>query len=152
MREFVVPKIDTKHIGEVKLEYAFRIHMQLDKPSITRTPHGGRIFHAILGGTVKGPKFNGAVHADGGGDYGLLRADNVEDINTHFMIRDEVGEWVYISQSGYHRRADGYYRVTAYFDAEKSGKHAWLNESVLIATARFDADRTQAVFEYYEAT
>ena len=151
MREFVAPKVDTKHVGEVKLEYAFRIQMQLDKPTVTRTPHGGRIYHAILGGTVSGRRFNGTVHADGGGDYGLLRSDDVEDLNTHFMIRDQAGEWVYVAQSGYYRRADGYYRVTAYCDAEKIGKHAWLNDSVLIATARLNADKTQAVFEYYEA-
>jgi hypothetical protein len=152
MREFVVPEVDTKHIGEVTLERAFRIEMQLDKPVITRTPHGGRIYHAVLGGAVTGPKFTGTVHPDAGGDYGLLRNDDVEDINTHFMIRDRAGEWVYLSQSGYYRRADGYYRVAAYFDAEKTGPHAWLNDSVLIATARFNTDRTRAVFEYYEAT
>lgn len=151
MRDFVVPKVDTKHVGAVKLEHAFRIEMHLDEPHVIRTPRGGRLFQSILGGTIDGPKFNGTVYSDGGGEYGLLRSDNVEDINTHFMLRDEAGEWVYVDQSGYHRRSDGYYRVMAYFDAEKTGPHAWLNDSVLIATARFSDDKTRAFFEYYEA-
>jgi hypothetical protein len=151
MRDFVIPKVDTKHIGEVKLEYAFEIVLQVDKPTITRTPHGGRIYQAINGGTVNGPRLKGSVYADGGGEYGLLRSDNVEDLNTHFMIRDDVGEWIYITQSGYHRRADGYYRVMAYFDSEKTGKHAWLNDSVLIATGHLNPNQQEITFQYYEA-
>ena len=52
MAEFVVPKVDTKHIGEVKLEPAFQSVLQLDKPHVTKTPHGARVYQAITGGRI----------------------------------------------------------------------------------------------------
>jgi hypothetical protein len=151
MREFTSPKVDTKSIGEIKPEYVFQIVAQLDKPVLTETPRGGRIYQSITGGKISGPKLSGTVEPDSGGEYGLRRTDNVDDLDAHFMLRAADGEWIYIQQSGYHRHADGYYRLMAYFDAERGGKNAWLNDTVLVVKGRFSADRRQATFTYFAA-
>src|SRR4029077_18876583 len=40
MREFVVPKTDTKLLGEVRLEYAFQLRAHYDPPAVSHTPKG----------------------------------------------------------------------------------------------------------------
>ena len=152
MREFTLPKVDTRDkIGKIGFDYAFQIVARYDAAHDLRTPRGERIYQSITGGTVKGPKLNGKVYPDSGGDYGLLRADGVEDVNMHFMLSADDGEWIYVRHYGYQRRNDGYFRVAAYFDAEWDGPHAWLNDAVLIATAQPSDGGRQITYTYYEA-
>jgi hypothetical protein len=74
----------------------------------------------------------------------------VEDVNAHFMLTADDGEWIYVRHYGY-RRQDDYFRVAAYFDAEWDGPHAWLNDAILIATARIGDAGRSVVYTYYEA-
>jgi Protein of unknown function (DUF3237) len=151
MREFTPPKVTTRdRIGVVGLDFAFQIEARFDEPHEFRTLRGGRVYQSIIGGIVSGPKLQGKVYPDSGGDYDFRRPDGIADVNARFMLNASDGEWIYISHSGYHR-ADGYYRVMAFCDAEADGPHAWLNDSVLIATAQESADRRSVTFTYYEA-
>jgi hypothetical protein len=151
MRDFTVPRTDTRKLGTVELDYAFQIRATFDAPSEMKTPRGMRVVQLISGGEVKGPKLNGKVNAYSGGEYSQLRADQVEDLNSHFMLNAASGEWIYIEHIGYYRRSDGYYRAAAYFDASKQGEHAWLNNAVLLATATVAKDRREILYTYYEA-
>ena len=149
--KFVPPAVDTKKIGKVELEFAFQIAMQFDAPVATETPHGTRLYQGIAGGKVSGPKLTGTVYRGSGGEYGLRRADNVDDLETHFMVRDERGEWIYFEHGGYHRNADGYYRAMVYTDAESGGQYGWMNDTVMIATGRVAPDQKEILFSYYIA-
>jgi hypothetical protein len=150
MREFTPPPITTKgNIGAVSLDYAFKIEAEFDPRRQTRTPRGGRLFQPITGGVISGPRLNGKVYPDSGGELDFVRPDRVEDINARFMLNADNGEWIYVEHSGYHRQGDGYYRVAAFFDAEGSGNYAWLNDTIVIATAQLASDGRRAVFTYY---
>jgi hypothetical protein len=150
MREFIPPPITTKDkVGEVGLDYAFQIELELEERHESRTARGTRIYQGIMGGRVRGAKLNGAVYTQGHGDYGLARDDGVVDLNTHFALNVD-GEWIYVRHFGY-ERPDGYVRVSAYFDSDLRGKHAELNNSVFIATGEPSADGRRIVFTYYEA-
>jgi len=150
MREFTPPPITTKNTpGEVRLDYAFQIELELEERRQSRTARGKRIYQAIIGGRVRGPKLAGAVYTQGHGEYGLARADGVVDLNTHFTLNID-GEWIYVRHYGY-ERPDGYIRAAAYFDADLRGKHAELNNSVFIATGEPSADGRKIVFTYSEA-
>lgn len=150
MREFTPPPITTKDtLGEVRLDYAFQIELELEERHKSRTARGARIYQGILGGRVRGPRLAGAVYTQGHGEYGLARADGVVDLHTQLVLNVD-GEWIFVRHHGY-ERPDGYIRVAAYIDADLRGKHAELNNSVFIATGELSIDGRRIVFTYSEA-
>jgi hypothetical protein len=150
MKDFVVPKTDTKVLGEVKLEYAFQLHAHYDPPHASNTPRGKFRYQDITSGEVKGERLNATVYADSGGQYDTVRADRVRDVDAHFILKAENGEWIYVEHVGY-RRPDGYYRAVAYIDADTKGGYDWLNNTTFVVTAKESADEREVVFYYYVA-
>ena len=150
MREFVVPKTDTKALGEVRLEYAFELHAHFDSPHNSRTPKGDFRYQDITSGEVKGERLNAQVEPDSGGQYDTVRADRIRDVDAHFMLKAENGEWIYVEHVGY-RRPDGYYRAIAYIDADTKGAYDWLNNTTFVVTARESAGEREVTFYYYVA-
>jgi hypothetical protein len=150
MREFVVPKTDTRIQGEVELEYAFQLRARFDPPHLSHTPKGEFRYQDITSGDVRGERLNAAVYADSGGQYDTVRADRVRDVDAHFILKAENGEWIYVEHVGY-RRPDGYYRAIAYIDADAKGAYDWLNNTTFVVTAKESADEREVVFSYYAA-
>lgn len=151
MPEFTPPKTESRNFrGPVTMTYAFKIEAEFDAIREQKTARGTRVFQQVAGGDVSGPKLAGKIYPYSGTELGLLRADKVEDLNLRFMINTDDGEWIYVNHSGYHRRTDGYYRVAATFDAERTGNHFWLNDTVVLATAEASRDGRKVVFTYYE--
>lgn len=151
-RQFTPPAITTKdYVGAIPLDYAFQLTARFDPRQIEQTASGGRIYRAIVGGEVRGPRLNANVYADSGGDYGVVRAvDGVEDIHSRFMVRDANGEWLYFEHVGY-LRPDGYHRIQAFFDADMTGPYAWLNDAVMLGLGKESEDGREVVFTYYQA-
>jgi hypothetical protein len=150
MKDFVVPKVDTKVIGKPGFEYAFQIRAQLDPAHETKTTRGGRYFQGIASGQVSGPRLNGTVYPDSGGAYSFVARDGVHELNSRFMIRAaDTGEWIYVEHRGY-RRKDGYHRIQAQFDADKQGKYASLNGNLWLAIAEESRDGREVTFTYFE--
>jgi len=150
MREFVVPKTDTKIMGEVKLEYAFQLRARFDPPHESHTPRGEFRYQDITAGDVRGERLNATVYADSGGQYDTVRADRVRDVDAHFILKADNGEWIYVEHVGY-RRPDGYYRAIAYIDADANGAYDWLNNTTFVVTAKESPDERAVIFHYYVA-
>ena len=150
MRDFVVPKTDTKVLGKVELEYAFQLRARFDAPHVTKTPKGDFRYQDITSGDVRGERLTAAVYADSGGQYDTVRPDHVRDVDAHFILKAENGEWIYVEHVGY-RRQDGYYRAIAYIDADVKGAYDWLNNTTFVVTAKESADEREVVFSYYLA-
>ena len=150
MRDFVVPKTDTKVLGKVELEYAFQLRARFDAPHVSKTPKGDFRYQDITSGDVRGERLTATVYADSGGQYDTLRLDRVRDVDAHFILKAENGEWIYVEHVGY-RRQDGYYRAIAYIDADTKGTHDWLNNTTFVVTAKESADEREVVFYYYLA-
>jgi uncharacterized protein YegP (UPF0339 family) len=150
MREFVVPKTDTKVLGKVQLEYAFQLHARYDAPHLSKTPKGEFRYQDITSGDVRGERLTATVYPDSGGQYDTVRADHVRDVDAHFILKAENGEWIYFEHVGY-RRKDGYYRAIAYIDADTKGAYDWLNNTTFVVTAKESADEREVVFYYYLA-
>ena len=150
MRDFVVPKTDTKILGEVKLEYAFQLHARYDAPRVSRTPKGNFRYQDITSGDVRGDRFNATVYPDSGGQYDTVRPDRVRDVDAHFILKAENGEWLYMEHVGY-RLPDGSYRAIAYIDADTKGTNDWLNNTTFVVTAKESPDEREVVFYYYVA-
>jgi hypothetical protein len=150
MRDFVVPKTDTKVVGPVKLEYAFRLTAKYDPYRISKTPRGDFRYQDLVGGELTGERLKATVYPDVGGQYDTVRSDKIRDVDAHFIVKAENGEWIYIEHVGYRRR-DGYYRAIAYIEADEKGAHEWLNDTTFVVTAKESADETEVVFDYYIA-
>lgn len=150
MRDFVVPKTDTKILGEVKLEYAFQLHARYDAPRVSRTPKGNFRYQDITSGDVRGDRLNATVYPDSGGQYDTVRPDRVRDIDAHFILKAENGEWIYMEHVGY-RLPDGSYRAIAYIDADTKGTYDWLNNTTFVVTAKESSDERAVAFYYYVA-
>lgn len=150
MREFVVPKTDTKVMGEIHLEYAFQLHAQYDPPAVSHTPKGAFRYQDLTSGEVNGERLNATVYPDSGGQYDTVRGDRIRDVDAHFILKAEDGEWIYVEHVGY-RRPDDYYRAIAYIDADTKGAHDWLNNTTFVVTAKESPDERSVVFYYFIA-
>ena len=148
MREFVVPKTDTKILGTIELEYAFKLTAHYDPPQESHTPRGTFRYQDIVSGEVSGARINATVYPDSGGQYDTVRSDRVRDVDAHFMVKADNGEWLYLEHVGY-RRTDGYYRAIAYIETDLKGAYEWMNNTTFVVTAKESADQREVVFYYY---
>jgi hypothetical protein len=150
MRDFVVPKTDTKILGTIDLEYAFKLVAHYDPPQESHTPRGTFRYQDIVSGEVSGARITAAVYPDSGGQYDTVRSDRVRDVDAHFMVKADNGEWLYMEHVGY-RRTDGYYRAIAYIETDLKGAYEWMNNTTFVVTAKESADQREVVFYYYIA-
>ena len=126
------------------------------------TPHGRRRIIPILSGTVKGPLLEAEV-MPGGADWQYVRGDGVLELEARYSIKTKDGTEIAITNRGIRRAppeimerlsrgeavdpAQVYFRTAPVFEAP-SGPHAWLNESVFVATAARFPDKVHIrVFE-----
>jgi hypothetical protein len=126
------------------------------------TPHGRRRIIPILTGTVRGPLLNGEVVPDGA-DWQYVRSDGVLELEARYSIRAHDAAEIAVANRGLRRAppeimerlsrgetvdpALVYFRTVPVFEAPE-GPHAWLNQSVFIATAaRFPNAVQIRVFE-----
>lgn len=149
MQDFVVPATD-KAPGEVRLEYAFELQAHYDPPQLSRTPKGEFRYQDIARGQVRGERLRATVYPNSGGQYDTVRSDRIRDVDAHFILKAENGEWIYMEHVGY-RRPDGYYRAIAYIEASAHGAYDWLNNTTFVVTAKESADQREVDFYYYVA-
>jgi hypothetical protein len=150
MKEFVIPKTNTKIVGVPGFEYAFQIRAKMEVLRETTTTRGGRRLTSVESGTVSGPRLTGTVYPHSGGDFSFIEKDGVQELNARFMLRAaDTEEWIYVEHRGY-RRPDGYYRIQAQFDADKQGKYASLNGAMWLAIAEESKDGREVTFTYFE--
>jgi hypothetical protein len=70
------------------------------KPQVLGTgPHGTRLFFAITGGDFEGPRLRGRV-LDGGGDWGLVRADGVLELSLRVTLETDDGALIAMTFDG----------------------------------------------------
>jgi hypothetical protein len=150
MREFVVPKTDTKILGTIELEYAFKLTAHYDPPQESHTPRGTFRYQDIVSGEVSGARITATVYPDSGGQYDTVRSDRVRDVDAHFMVKTDNGEWLYVEHVGY-RRTDGYYRAIAYIETDLKGAYEWMNNTTFVVTTKESTDQREVVFFYYIA-
>ncbi len=150
MRNCVVPEANTRIVGKVELEYAFKLTAHYDLPQQSATPRGTFRYQDILSGEVSGARITATVYPDSGGQYDAVRADHIRDVDAHFMLKADNGEWLYVEHVGY-RRSDSYYRAIGYIETDLKGAYEWMNNTTFVVTAQESADQRDVVFYYYVA-
>ena len=113
-----------------------------------QTPLGIRKIATVAGGQFQGDRIRGSVMPSPGGDWLLLRADNVLTLDVRLTLKTDDGALIYMHYKGLRhgpeevmaRLAKGdavdpdsyYFRMTPTFETS-SEKYAWINRIVCVA-------------------
>jgi hypothetical protein len=155
----------------LRYEHAFDIRINFDKRwRLGPVPGGGYHGYTSIGegSTVSGPRLRGKLVDYSGADWPVIRADNVVELNAHYMIQTDDGALIYIRNMGYvhgplhapGQSADepptipAYFRCTPYFRAPE-GPYGWLNRTVIVGVGKRmpkikpEDEPDHSLFRYY---
>lgn len=90
-------------IDTPRLEFVFQIKLSWDRvQNIHNMPSGaGRGAVYVSEGVISGPKLNGRVVPNSGGDYSLFRPDEVLAFDARYMLEADDGELIMMYNHGY---------------------------------------------------
>jgi hypothetical protein len=125
-----------------------------------RVAEGG--FVAAAGGKITGPRLQGKVISNSGGDWALYRDDHTVQFSARYMLEAEDGTQIYMQNTGYRHAppdvaarmealeqvdpSEYYFRITPTFETP-IGKHDWLTRTLIIGSAHRHAEHS--IFTYY---
>ncbi|OJW71267.1 MAG: hypothetical protein BGO57_02565 [Sphingomonadales bacterium 63-6] len=148
------------------LEHCFSVRLRFPEgPRVRFQPAFSdfrRGFVSVAGGDVSGPKLQGKVVPNSGGDWPLMWGSGLIEFEAHYMLEADDGTPIYIHNRGIAYSspetlrkieagepvdpAETYLRITPRFEVP-AGKHEWLARTVFVGTAERQGNETQ--FEYY---
>ena len=88
---------------EAKLEFCFEVRVFFTRvDTVGDMPSGaGRGAVYVDGGFVKGPRLNGKVLPNSGGDWSLFRPDGVLSMDARYMLEADDGTLILLHNRGY---------------------------------------------------
>ncbi len=87
-------------MDEPRFELLYDMKVQLEPPQmIGQTPQGNRQVFYVRSGTFEGPRMKGEV-LPGGGDWFLLRPDNVGELDVRGTLKTDDGALIYVVYRG----------------------------------------------------
>ncbi len=119
----------------------------------------------MKGGVVSGPRLNGRVLPQSGGDWPRLWPSGLVEFEAHYLLEADDGTPIYVHNRGLAWSApesmarleaglsvppdETYCRITPRFEAPE-GPHAWLARTVFVGIAERRGAST--AFDYYAVT
>ena len=148
----------------IDLAHLFTVRFDVEPPRpLGPTPFGERRIVRIAGGSFEGPRLRGAVLPEGG-DWLLLRADGVLQLDVRATLQTDDGHLIYMTYRGARHGPpevidrlnrgeavdpDSYYfRTAPFFETASGSPYAWLNGIVSVGTGVRHPER--AVYDVYE--
>jgi hypothetical protein len=152
-------KMNDLSVALPEMEFVFEIDLDFTRVhSIPNMPTGaGRGAVYVDAGRVSGPKLNGKVIPNSGGDWALFRPDGVLAFDARYMLQEDDGTMILIHNKGYlwgrnpdtmdkirawifdkgpEVSEDEYYlRAFPTFEVE-AGKHDWLMRHVFVGVGK----------------
>jgi hypothetical protein len=148
----------------IKTRALFELTLQV--PSIVDlgpTPKGHRRIATVTGGRFSGERMHGTVEAAPGGDWLLLRPDEVLELDVRLTLRTHDDALIFMSYRGLrHGPADVmarlnagepvdpatyYFRMVPVFETSDA-RYEWLNRIVSVGTGRREA--SGPIYQVYE--
>lgn len=108
-------------------EFLFTMTANIDvkPPAMIGAVSGGtRMVFTAMNGTFEGPRLRGIVADVAGGDWVMIRADRVADLDVRLCLTTEDGATVLLRYTGMNIK--GVIRVAIRFEAGDE-RYAWLN-------------------------
>jgi len=144
----------------------FELNATLERfDDLGNTPQGHRMLAVVGqgGGTVSGSRIRGRVLPGSGGDWLLLRADGVGQLDVRITIRTDDDALIYMRYEGIAagdalprvlggeavNPSDYYFRTTPYFETSAE-KYAWLNKIVTVGVGQCDLSKAWVGYAVYE--
>lgn len=150
---------DISAFEEPKLEFVFEVELQFTRVhNLPDLPSGGgRGAVYVDSGTVRGPRLNGSVIPDSGGDWAAFRPDGVLATDARYMLQADDGSLILLRNQGFlwGRKADTMQKIRAWiFDGGpevpeadyylrahptfevSEGPHDWLMRHVIVGIGR----------------
>jgi hypothetical protein len=135
-------------VPQVNLDYAFSLRIDSGGRIEFEGQMRSRVFEPAAGGEIWGPKLQGRVVPQSGGDFA---SNDLAD--HHMMLQASDGTWLYMNLLGYeHNETEGgapYFRVAPYFDAPR-GPHEWLAKTVFVGTGERHSNPAHTIIHFYE--
>jgi hypothetical protein len=134
-------------MDEPRFEHLFDMRVQLEPPQMVgQTPQGNRQIFYVRSGTFEGPRIKGEV-LPGGGDWFLLRPDNVGELDVRATLKTDDEALIYAtyrgifsaSHEGWKKMLQGetvdrdqYYFYTAPIFYTSAPDYLWLNRLLAV--------------------
>lgn len=151
------------------LQFAFRIVLHFDAGARLRFEpayrSGRRGFVAVQGGQIEGPRLDGRVLPQSGGDWPRFWPGGLVEFEAHYQLEASDGTPIYIHNQGIAWSSpealarieagqtvapeESYCRVTPRFEVP-AGPHEWLARTLFVGKG--ERRGSQSVFEYYAVT
>ncbi len=135
-------------MDEPRFELLYDMRVELEPPQmIGQTPQGNRQVFYVRSGTFEGPRMKGEV-LPGGGDWFLLRPDNVGELDVRGTLKTHDGALIYATCRGIFSASqeawekiykgepvdrDQYYFYTAPTFQTSAPDYLWLNRLLAVA-------------------
>lgn len=135
-------------MDEPRFELLYDMRVELEPPQmIGQTPQGNRQVFYVRSGTFEGPRMKGEV-LPGGGDWFLLRPDNVGELDVRDTLKTHDGALIYATYRGIFSASqeawqkiykgepvdrDQYYFYTAPTFQTSAPDYLWLNRLLAVA-------------------
>jgi Protein of unknown function (DUF3237) len=120
----------------LQTEFAFEALVECAEAlDLGASPVGARKLIPIVGGTFEGPRTKGTV-LFGGGDWQLVRADGVLEVDARYTIRTDDGALISVRNRGIVAKlgTERYVRSVPTFEAPAGSAHEWLNKAIFVGT------------------
>jgi hypothetical protein len=147
---------DPKTASPPALQFALELRAQLGAPlEVGTVPGGRRRIVQVLGGTFEGSGLKGRILA-GGGDWQMVRADGLAELDTRYTLETDDGKVIYIQNAGIRHASPEvtarlmkgepvdpsqvYFRTVPKFETS-APELAWLMRSIFVGTGeRYPTD------------
>jgi hypothetical protein len=144
-------------------EFAFQVRLEFgERLRFGPLPAGGRSgYVGVVGGTVTGPRLQGRVIPNSGGDWPHLWPDGTIEFDARYLIEATDGTLIYVQNRGVaHAPAqvqsridagehvapdENYFRTTPVFIVP-SGLHDWLCKTIFVGIGDKHADHSVFAF------
>ena len=155
-----------ERVREPGLEFLFQIRLYFkDRLRFPLDDTGSELgFVLIERGVIEGPRLNGKVVPQSGGDWARIRPNGVVVHQAHYILQADDGHYIYMRNSGYHAypakewigrlheapedmRAADYFRLAPVFEA--AGPYEWLSKTVVVGAGERRSNPDHSVFDYY---
>jgi hypothetical protein len=149
---------------ELRTAHLFTIWLEVGEMSdVGATPYGHRRIATVKGGRFEGKELRGTVLPTPAGDWLLLRADGVLQLDVRLTLRTDDGALVYMSYRGLRHGpqwvldrlnrgekvdpSEYYFRTTPVFETA-SDRYSFLNRIISVATGRREA--TGPIYDVFQ--
>ena len=148
----------------IQMKPLFNMPVEVEMPlqTVGATPIGERRIAKVTGGSFAGPELKGTI-LPGGGDWLLLRADGVLQLDVRVTLKTDDDALIYMTYRGFRHgpaavmerlnkdeavdASEYYFRIAPFFETGAK-KYDWLNRIVTVGTGQRLA--TGPVYDVYQ--